>query len=504
MKLIIVFISLISLILFVFTIPTLATSPSNITIDYTKSIRSVTPLQFGMDESTYGSPSVLINDLLQRNELKKLQVGYMRITLIYQTPGDPTSGIICAASGCPKTYTADQWVNAVKSIGAEPIIEISDYLNPTSATDAANLVKHFNKDTNNYVKTWLIGNEPDLHSVDGTTYSNAFNSIYDAIKAVDPTIKIGGPATAWYDDTFIQTFLNISGNRTDFVDFHAYDRQSLTADVDLGTEAPLFETHINSVRQKIQATVPARSSQIDIHIGEWNLKSTAILSEETILNTVWGTSVIGHILNAGGFGLQYADKGGLGGALYSTAINGQNIDDPLPIYHATGMFTGESLFQHFGTILVNSSTTLTNIEVFSSDNPKNIVVVNKDPSNSQQGIFSFIGGLSAGAIDVWREDQTTNPSNPPVKVGTIQFSNSSFTYSLPPYSVTTFVISSPASTPSLIPGDANSDGKVDGIDYIVWLIHFGQTTTNGYKDGDFDNDGKVDNLDYTIWFNNRN
>ena len=59
-----------------------------------------------------------------------------------------------------------------------------------------------------------------------------------------------------------------------------------------------------------------------------------------------------------------------------------------------------------------------------------------------------------------------------------------------------------APTPTPKPGDANGDGKVDGLDYIIWLNHYKQTTPNGPSDGDFNGDGKVDGLDYVIWLNN--
>ena len=55
---------------------------------------------------------------------------------------------------------------------------------------------------------------------------------------------------------------------------------------------------------------------------------------------------------------------------------------------------------------------------------------------------------------------------------------------------------------SVSPGDANGDGKVDGLDYIIWLNNYNQTTVNGASDGDFNGDGKVDGLDYVIWLNN--
>ncbi|MBI3980881.1 hypothetical protein HY345_02690 [Candidatus Microgenomates bacterium] len=51
-------------------------------------------------------------------------------------------------------------------------------------------------------------------------------------------------------------------------------------------------------------------------------------------------------------------------------------------------------------------------------------------------------------------------------------------------------------------GDANSDGKVDGADYVVWLNYYGKTTPNKETAGDFNLDTKVDGLDYAIWLIN--
>lgn len=62
----------------------------------------------------------------------------------------------------------------------------------------------------------------------------------------------------------------------------------------------------------------------------------------------------------------------------------------------------------------------------------------------------------------------------------------------------------PTGTPGqcIRPGDANGDGRVDGIDYARWLNHLGETTSNGCQNGDFNNDRVVDGLDYAKWRNN--
>jgi len=49
-------------------------------------------------------------------------------------------------------------------------------------------------------------------------------------------------------------------------------------------------------------------------------------------------------------------------------------------------------------------------------------------------------------------------------------------------------------------GDADYDGLVDGLDYVIWSSNYGQPGTWG--DANFNGDALVDGLDYVIWSNN--
>jgi hypothetical protein len=62
---------------------------------------------------------------------------------------------------------------------------------------------------------------------------------------------------------------------------------------------------------------------------------------------------------------------------------------------------------------------------------------------------------------------------------------------------------SPSPSPTTIPGDANHDSRVDGIDYMIWHSHYNQPV-RGVEVGDFDNSGNVDGVDYMVWLNNYN
>jgi len=58
------------------------------------------------------------------------------------------------------------------------------------------------------------------------------------------------------------------------------------------------------------------------------------------------------------------------------------------------------------------------------------------------------------------------------------------------------------STSSSKKGDANNDDRVNGLDYVIWLVNFSRITMEGVKHGDFNTDGVVNGLDYIIWLTN--
>jgi hypothetical protein len=271
------------------------------------------------------------------------------------------------------------------------------------------------------------------------------------MKAIDPTIKIGGGTTAWYDVPFLQLFLQQSGNKVDFVDFHGYPQEGTVPGdyTSLFHFAAQYGDNINHLESLIQQIIPARASQIGIEVGEWELNWGGTAQDNINFHAVWAASVLGNILKAGGWSFFFADKGN---AIYGnphtfTDIHGHVVniypDDTNPAYHGIGMYTGEGLFRGFGKTMVKTTTTLPNVEIFASDNPKNIVVINENRSVTQTATFS-LDGVADGTIDVWRKGESVLFPNPPIKAGTLQLENRTFTYQLPPFSVTTFVLNTKA------------------------------------------------------------
>jgi hypothetical protein len=53
-----------------------------------------------------------------------------------------------------------------------------------------------------------------------------------------------------------------------------------------------------------------------------------------------------------------------------------------------------------------------------------------------------------------------------------------------------------------VPGDFDSDGDVDGADFVVWQTHFPAASGGALATGDADGDGDVDGADFVVWQTN--
>ena len=97
-------------------------------------------------------------------------------------------------------------------------------------TDFANwcaqLVQIINIQQGRNVKYWEITNERDvIYNGSCTELGNIFNQVAAAMKAVDPTIKVGGPAFAQpfaEHVNNIDDFMEASKNTVDFISYHSY------------------------------------------------------------------------------------------------------------------------------------------------------------------------------------------------------------------------------------------------------------------------------------------
>lgn len=502
---------------------TLTVNPTNTTVDFTTLLSAVDPYTFGVDVTGYpqSGPNIT-NDANEQQSLSALSAGMMRIGLGCTTSGDPTSAIRCTAGSCNVGIAGDSWISGIKALGAQPLVIVS--VNAANyIQDAMNLVKHYNTADGvtpnptlpNYVKYWVIGNEPDVNGGLNSAYDPKFNAAWDAMKSVDPNIKIGGPAKATFTGEGLTTtlpiaksgsysgtsqwldqFLTDCGSRVDFLDFHKYDlsgSQWSDSPTRLSSSGNTFKYQIRPAQVQFMlannAASAARAAQIGVELGEWNISSNSGSSASIpeirlpydFFNTLYGASALGNMMTAGARGLMYGDKNtalgivGDGSSPYPpsgvplpSGWAPPGSDVPMPIYYAYGMYTGMGLFRHYGTEAVKASTTIAaapnGLDIFASNNQNNIVVVNKN--NIAETVTAALTGFTNGTASVWQKAAVngTLGSNdnagplyspaPPQLIGMLNVSNGGFSLSVPPYSVSTLVLDSSVSV-VLSPGTAS-------------------------------------------------
>jgi hypothetical protein len=91
------------------------------------------------------------------------------------------------------------------------------------------LVRHLNVQKGYGIRYWEVFNEPDsLIDRAPTVYNAIFNAVAPAMKAVDPTIRVGGPCLAWPVNWRMKRFLDDCAPQTDFVSWHQYRWTSAT------------------------------------------------------------------------------------------------------------------------------------------------------------------------------------------------------------------------------------------------------------------------------------
>ncbi|HWZ65922.1 MAG TPA: hypothetical protein VNX65_03980 [Patescibacteria group bacterium] len=460
-------IGLFAVIGFATLIPVFAVTASNVTVNFDSlNAQPLSPNAFSGTISTYkGDGQTITNNTTVSGNLHKLGLSTYRVPIQFNN-GNPIS----SAGKGPTDITADTWIASIKKLGAEPEIVIGgspsqpgSHDNNFLPSDAAGLVKYFNThalDTvsggttishYNPVKYWVIGNEPaNLTADNAATYCSRFNTTVDAMKAVDPSVVIIGPAISSLNTIFMKAFLQCAGSKVDIVDYHEYAMGYTYLD----NATTLARTHyysqkITQLRDLINKTVPTYASHIKIQVGEYNFTYRTADGYQGYQGddrmyqpvlTVWTASVAGHIAQSGAIGHNYSDMSLplLIKSKADAAHFGQTAFTPMPGYYGLEMFTGGDLFRHFGQQMVTASTSLTNTEVYASTNQKNVVLINKSPSKSKVAHI-ILNGFNGGSANIWQTN-AAYPFAAPKLIKKLNSLQHDLTITLPPYTVTTVVL----------------------------------------------------------------
>lgn len=196
----------------------------------------------------------------------------------------------------PPTAQIEIWVNEIKAIGAEPMIQVTG----TDPAAAAALVRYFNVTTRNTVKYWNIGNEPWLNAgqpsdleafaqiVATTIKTNA-----SAMKDVDSSIQIFGPDECDWVDGLYNALLGGSADITGkdannhyYIDGVSFHRYPSWGDMGLDINTAAVNDLVDRFK-KAKAAVDRVNAEKDRYgsnalqwgLGEWNQWNGALVCQ---------------------------------------------------------------------------------------------------------------------------------------------------------------------------------------------------------------------------------
>ncbi len=382
------------------------------------------------------------------------------------------------------------------------------------------------------VTYWEIGNEPRVglassynftnsytfltpnHAVDSThkyDYRERYASLTSAMRAVDPTIKVG-PAMQWLNAVSEQEILTSilvqqpDGSRlpVDFIGYHPY--QKLYEDTTVsGIESRLrdiYTTHASRVAN-IRSLISASGR---------NPNSIELIASEA--------NVSNHTSNGTAYEAQMAHALGTVEEVFSFARLGVSAanywlwpGDPFdgtkqPVYKAY-----EGLRDHMGDTLLSVYSN-NNTRLYTTRDSTNgeidvwgLNFSNSDNASLQLSLANLPTAGYSAQLRTLRASGATSlfsanlplylPGGPTNQVDwqTISLTGvnlSNYLLTLPAATISVLVL-----TPVQVEGDYDHNGVVDASDYILWRKTLGQTGINLPADGNHDN--VVNDADYLYW-----
>jgi hypothetical protein len=395
----------------------------------------------------------------------------------------------------------DTFMAGVRRTGATPMI-IANYGTGTAA-EAAGWVRQANVVKGYGVKYWTVGNEnygnghygaaweaDDHADKSPRQYATEVVAYADAMKAVDPSIKVGAVLTipaGWPDavvaegdaGSWNQVVLSIAGPKIDFVDVHWYPGGATAAEGLAKTEHLPDALYI--VRQQIARYAGPGAERIGISLTETNVdvgrntQPGAIFLADTYASLLangvftvqwWNVhNGIGDVSTVAGQ-TDYDDFGILSsGSCTSDGTTCQpTLNTPFAPYHGLSLMNA---FAKPGDQFIRAATSdplVTAHAVRRSNGDVNVLLLNKDPDNAHEVSIDYAGfAPAAGAATVHTY------TNGAASVTTAQ-AGTAASQTLPPYSLTVVQAKNARGVTGLpaAPGQPTAGAVTDRTATISW------------------------------------
>ncbi len=196
---------------------------------------------------------------------------------------------------------------AVKSVGAIPLIVLNGLRNPNALADDTRMIENSNSVFGDGLVYYEFGNEDDYNGLTISRYTQGWNTLIPQFKRLARNGKFIGPVSYQYDHDNMTAFLQGANPRPDAISWHEYTCSYKDPAADCLAHLSRWTTHISDARGVMQATL---GTTLPIMITEWNYaadqstQSNGQPIDDAKYNnaafmTTWTTQAL-HILAANG------------------------------------------------------------------------------------------------------------------------------------------------------------------------------------------------------------
>ncbi|MEV5710229.1 cellulose binding domain-containing protein [Actinoallomurus sp. NPDC052274] len=458
--------------------PSAADTPVNVTVNARAGLATMPATGLGVNDAVWDAElgTTAVSDRLQAAGVRMIRYpgGSYGDTYHWKTNTAPGGYV------APNT-DFDTFMASVRRVGAQPMV-IANYGTGTPE-EAADWVRYANVTKGYGAKYWTIGNEnygnghygsgweaDDHADKSPSAYAGGVVAYADAMKAVDPTIKVGAVLTmpANWPDAVVgdgdaanwnQTVLSIAGSKIDFVDVHWYPGGTTAGEALARPEQ--IDDAMYLLRRQIARYAGDGADRIGISLTETNVgvgedtqpaalfladAYSGLLANGVFTVDWWNVhNGIGTVSTVAGQ-TDYGDFGMLssGGCTSDGATCEPPLNTPFAPYHGLSMMND---FARPGDQFVRAGTDQALVTAHAARRPNGdlaVLLVNKDPDNAHPVSIGYAGYTPADAAPTVYSFGNGDTAVHSARTG------SATSQTLPPYSLTTLVLH-PASTPAGAP-----------------------------------------------------
>jgi hypothetical protein len=407
------------------------TVPNALTVDPAIDLGPISPYLFG---SNYGPMHAVVLDVMPLAE----QAGFT----VLRFPGGAWTDEVDM-----RTFQIDQFIAFCKQVGAIPTISVR-LLNGKPET-AAELVRYTNIEKQYGVVYWSIGNEPSIFTqLNQADYdytvehlNRDWRRIAEAMKAVDPSIKLMGPEIHQWNDSYETTpkdsagrdwmteFLKVNGDLIDVVTVHRYPMYSGNGPITTADLRANISQWVGEVEYLRSLTREILGRELPIAITELNSDPSQVMMQEvspdSFYNAIWYANVMGELMNADVFMVNQW--------VISQRTTGLGLFSGSTIRPTFYVFP---LYKNFGSQQVYAASGVPDVSIYAARNAEGaltLMVINMADEERQAPLQ--VAGQTFASARVWLLDREHNAED----LG-VQPLPADGVLTLPAWSATLFVI----------------------------------------------------------------